>query len=168
VRVSHGVDALDPALPVFIQGLGSIDARLVHDDAAYCALSSDVRATFEESVRLTDRVALSQLWVLGAYEAIRTIDERVRTGPDVFTKRLAERVTATKQAFARLRMPLAKLQAARAHATTDFSVAHPAIHRQLGVSWRVAMRVVIPRRRLADRLLALLDAIQRHKDHKTG
>ncbi len=68
VSVSHSVDALDPALSSFIEGLGKIDAKLLHEDTAFRALSRDMRGTFEESIRLTDRITLSQLWVLGAHE----------------------------------------------------------------------------------------------------
>src|SRR5512146_2174473 len=86
VSVSHGVDAFAAVLAVFIQGLGKIDAKLVHDDEAFRALPPDIRGTVQESIRLTDRFTLSHLWVLGAYEATRTIDERVRTAPKVLTK----------------------------------------------------------------------------------
>jgi hypothetical protein len=107
VSASHAVDAMEPALAIFIQGLGSIDAKLVHDDAAYNALSAEERCTFEQSLRLTERFAISHLWVLGAYEAVRTIDQRARRAKDL-SKRLRQRIATTKKALARLRMPLAK------------------------------------------------------------
>ena len=65
-RVSLGVKALVVGLNIFIQGLGKIDAKLVYDDAAYQALSSEARSTLEVMLRLTDTYTLSQLWVLGA------------------------------------------------------------------------------------------------------
>jgi hypothetical protein len=166
VSVSHSVDALDPGLAVFIQGLGKIDAKLVHEDAAFRALPSDERGTFEESLRLTDRFTLSQLWVLGAYEATRTIDDRVRKAPKILTKRLNQRILSIKKAFARVRMPLAKFEPASAHRRTDFSVAIPAMHLEMGISWKVARRILVPRRNLSDKLLALLGAIQRHQDRR--
>lgn len=168
VSVSHGVDALEPGLAVFIQGLGKIDAKLVHDDVAFRALPQEARATFEESLRLTDRFTLSQLWVLGAYEATRTLHERARNAPKVLTKRLGQRVLSTKKAFARVRVPLAKFEPAGAHRTTDFSIARPAMHRELGISWKVANRFFVPRRHLSDKLLALLGAIQQHQDSRAS
>lgn len=168
VSVSHGVDALAPGLAVFIQGLGKIDAKLVHDDAAFRTLPPDVRGTVRESIRLTDRFTLSHLWVLGAYEATRTIDERVRKAPKVLTKRLGQRILTTKKAFARIRMPLAKFEPAAAHRRTDFSIACPAMHRELGISWKVAKRIFVPRRHLSDKLLALLGAIQQHQDRRAN
>lgn len=168
VSVSHGVDALDPGLAVFIQGLGKIDAKLVHDDAAFREMPPDIRGTFEESLRLTDRFTLSQLWVLGAYEATRTIDERVRKTPKFLTKRLGQRVLTTKRAIARVRIPLAKFEPAGAHRRTDFSVARPAMHRELGISWKVAKHIIVPRRHLSDKLMALLGAIQQLQDRRAS
>lgn len=166
VSVSHGVDELEPGLVVFIQGLGRIDAKLVHDDTVYRSLPHELRTTVEESLRLTDRFTLAQLWVLGAYEVTRTLDERARKAPKVLTKRLSQRVLVIKKEFARVRMPLAKFEPAKAHRRTDFAVAYPAMHRELGISWKLANRVFVPRRRLSDRLLALLGAIQQYQDCK--
>ncbi len=168
VSVSHGVDALEPGLAIFIQGLGKIDAKLVHDDAAFRTLPPEVRGTFEESLRLTDRFTLSQLWVLGAYEATRTIDQRVRDAPRILTKLLAQRILTMKKLFARVRVPLAKFEPAGAHRRTDFSVARPAMHQELGISWKVAQRIFVSRRDLSDKLLALLGAIQRHQDRRAS
>jgi hypothetical protein len=36
------------------------------------------------------------------------------------------------------------------------ALARPAMHRQLGISWRVTQKMFVPRRRLSDRLLGLL------------
>lgn len=166
VSVSHGTNALEPGLDVFIQGLGKLDAQLVHEDAAFRSLPVNARATFEESLKLTDRFTLSRLWVFGAYEVIRTLDQRVGRKPGILTKRLAQRVKTTKKAFERVRIPLAKLEPAKAHSATDFASARPAMHRELGITWRVAQGVFVPRRRLSDRLLALLAEIDEHQSRK--
>lgn len=105
VSVSHGTDALEPNLDIVIQGLGKLDAQLVHEDAAFQSLPLDARAIFEESLKLTDRFTLSRLWVLGAYKVIRTLDQRARSRPTILTRRLAARVKTTKKAFERLRIP---------------------------------------------------------------
>jgi len=119
-------------------------------------------------LRLTDTYTLSQLWVLGAYEATRTIDECARKAPKVLPKRLSQRILSTKRAFARARMPLAKFEPASAHRKTDFSVARPAMHRELGISWRLSKRFFVSRRHLSDKLLAMLDAIQQHQERKAA
>lgn len=168
VSVSHSIEVLVPGIAEFIQGLGKIDAKLVHGDAMFRALPFDQRSEFGESVRLTERFTLSQLWVLGAYEATRTIDQRVRKVPKLLTKRLGKKVLTTKRAFARVRMPLAKFEPAVAYKNTDFAVVRPAMHQILGISWRVAKRTFISRRQLSDKLLALLAMIEQHQERKRG
>lgn len=166
VSVSHSVMLLEPELPIFIQGLGKLDARLVHEDAVFRALPKEQRGSPEESIKLTDRFIVSTLWVLGAYEVIRTLSQRVRQKPKVLTKRLAQQVVSTKNMFERVRIPLAKMEPAKRYKATDSSLARPAMHRDMGISWRVAAKTVIPRRRLSDRLLKLLTVIQDQQDRK--
>lgn len=146
--------------------IGEIDAKLIHDDKAFRALSKEKRSEYDQMIRLTDRITLSQLWVLGAYEVTRTLDERFRNRPKVLTKRLGQQILTTKKAFARVRIPLAKFEPAGAHRSTDFAVAFPAMHRDLGISWKVANRLFVPRRQLSDKLLCLLSAIQEHQDRR--
>src|SRR5688500_3827107 len=107
VRSSHVLDKYVPGLRVFVQGLRKIDSQLTWQDAEYLKLPSSARASFEESLKLTDRVALSQLWLLGAYEATCTLAERLGDTPKIGSKRLRSRATAMKRKLARVRMPIA-------------------------------------------------------------
>ena len=166
VSVSHSIDALEPGLAVFIQGLGKIDAQLVFQDMSFKALTAEKRDTFEEATKLTDRFTMSQLWVLGAYEVVRTLSQRTKEKPKVITKKLASRILSAKKTFERLRIPLAKFEPAKRHTKTDFAVARPALHREQGISWRVAQKAFVPRRRLSDSLYTLLSAIQEHQERK--
>ena len=161
VRASNGLKIIAPGLPVFVQGLGKLDAQLVHQDAVFLSLPEQQRQSFDESIKPTDRITMSRLWVFGAYEAVRTLSQRVRKNPRLVTKRLAARVSRMKKQFERVRIPLAKLEPASAHASTDFGEAVPALDRQVGVSWKVAKRVVVPRQRLSERFLNLLQAISK-------
>ena len=163
VEASNGLTKIAPGLPVFIQGLGKIDAQLAWEDAAFLALPAQDRASLEESIKLTDRITLSRLWLLGAYEVIRTLSQRVKANPRALPKRLGERVHRVKREFARVRMPLAKLEPAKSHAKTDFADAVPAMNRQLGISWKVAKRVIVPRHKMSERLLKLLLSASAHK-----
>jgi hypothetical protein len=153
VRSSHALDRYVPGLRVFVQGLGKIDAQLTWQDAQYMKLPASSRASFEESLKLTDRIALSQLWLLGAYEATRTLAERLSHPPKIGSQRLRSRATAVKRKLARVRMPLAKLAPANAHKATDFARAIPALHRELGVSWKVAKHMIVPRQKLSTAVL---------------
>ena len=166
VRASHGTDALEAGLDVFIQGLGKLDAQLVYEDNAFLALPVESRAEFEESLKLTDRMTLSRLWVLGAYEVIRTVAQRVRDKPGVLSGNLATRVKSTKKDFERLRIPLAKFEPAQAHTETDFASPRPGLHKDHGISWLVAKGVFISRRQLSDLLLALLEDIDEQQTER--
>jgi len=166
VSISHCIDFLEPNLNVFIQGLGKIDAQLIYEDDTFQSLATSAKSTFEESLKLTDRFTLSQLWILGAYEVIRTLDQRVSKSQNELPKRLATRVKSTKKSFERLRVPLAKFEPARAHKETDFSLACPAMHKELGISWKIAERTFIPRRRLSDQLLTLFSNIDQYRTHQ--
>lgn len=167
VSVSHSVDTLEPGLAVFIQGLGKIDAQLVFEDMIFKAMPAEKRGAFEEAIKLTDRFTMSQLWVLGAYEIVRTLSQRAKEKPKAITKRLASRIHSAKRAFERLRIPLAKLEPANRHKKTDFPIARPALHKEQGISWRVAQRAFVPRRKLSDSLYTLLSAIQEHQERKS-
>lgn len=148
---------------VMFQGLGKLDAQLNWQDQKFLQLSREERGTFESSLELTDRFVLSRLWVLGAYEGIRTLSQRFTARPDQVSNRLRERTARVKQEFARVRMPLAKLEAAGSHRNTDLSEALPALDKRHGISWKVAKRVFVPRGKLSDRLLSLLQAIARER-----
>src|SRR5450631_1710437 len=89
VRASSGLKTIDAGLPVFVQGLGKIDAQLARQDAAFRSFPSKLRESQDESIKLTDRITMSRLWVLGGYEVVRTLSQRVRINPGLMTKRLA-------------------------------------------------------------------------------
>lgn len=145
------------------QGLGKLDAQLNWQDEKYLQLAPPERGTFESSLELTDRFVLSRLWVLGAYEGIRALSQRLAARPDQVSSRLRERTIRVKQEFARVRMPLAKLEASGSHKNTDLSEALPALDKRYGISWKVAKRVFVPRGKLSERLLRLLQAIAKER-----
>lgn len=163
VNVSHSLDHILPDVATVIQGLGKLDAKLVYEDETFRTLSSEARGSFEESLKLTDRFTLSYLWVLGTYEVVRAAWARVDKHRDMLPRSLAKRLTAAKREFARLRMPLAKFEAASSH-RTDFPVGRPAMHREMGISWKIASRTFIPRRKLSDRWLALLGTLEKRRE----
>lgn len=163
VNVSHGLDHILPDAATVIQGLGKLDAKLVHEDEVFRGLTAEVRGSFEESLKLTERFTLSYLWVLGTYEVVRAACARVDKNLNMLPKSLAKRLKTAKLEFARLRMPLAKFEAASSH-RTDFPVGRPAMHRELGISWRIASRTFISRRKLSDRWLTLLEALEKRRE----
>jgi hypothetical protein len=112
---------------------------------------------------LTERVTQSYLWVLGAYEMIRAIEQRCRKNrPSGITDDIADAAAETKKAFERVRVPLAKYEAARRFSATDSTVVLPAIDASHGIAWRVSVDVYISRESLAQQLLDFLRKLLPH------
>lgn len=154
VDASVGFAALHTIATVYMQGLGRLDIELLWTDANRQHLDdkSDLLSALQADLTLP--IMLSQLWVLGAYELVRALDEKRRSNVLSLSTELEQRLLELKRKFERLRIPLAKLEPAERWKKTDFDVAMPALHETNGISWAVAPGVFIPRRDLADELLS--------------
>ena len=110
------VDAflISPArdLAQFDIDLLALDARIQHGGA------EGMTTAFDENPR---RFGLSRLWVLGAYELVRTVEEYLRANRGSPAHNAA---FALKNRYERLRVPLAKHQAATRH-PGDWPIAYP-------------------------------------------
>lgn len=159
VTVSRALEQIEVWFITIVQMLGNLDCTLILEDKNFSALQSTQKATIEESMGLTDRYAQSYLWVLGLYELVRTLDERLKKEPAVVDASFSKKITLLKHKIARLRMPLAKLEPSSKH-KTDSPIAYPAMHNTLGISWHVAANTFISRRELSDEALALFSAIK--------
>lgn len=161
VRASHKAGAINVWMTPLVQGLGRLDIALSADDEQFLALTDSERSSIDESVSLTDRQTLSQLWVLGAYELVRSIDQGIRT-----RERLAhvpgEQIKELKRRISRLRVPLAKYEPASRHKSTDIAFALPGFT-DSGLSWQTATDLVVSRRELADALLQALESLSSTK-----
>jgi hypothetical protein len=142
-----------------VQGLGKLDAVFSARDAAYLQLPQRERESVERSVELTERFTESYPWVLGAYEIIRTMDQRVRENAGLVNDETSRLIRDAKHKFERVRVPLAKFEAAKRHSDTDSSVAFPALNPQHGIAWCVADNVFVTRRELSECFMALLRAV---------
>jgi hypothetical protein len=154
VEASIGFADLHTVATVYMQGLGRLDIELLWTDANRQRRNgnSDLLSALETDLTLP--IMLSQLWVLGAYELVRALDEKRRSNVLSLSLDLEHKLIALKRQFERLRIPLAKLEPADRWKKTDFDVAMPALHETSGISWAVAPGVFIPRRELADELLS--------------
>jgi hypothetical protein len=128
----------------------TIDVEVAGPDPA-----AGLMRAFEQNPR---RFGLSRLWVLGAYELVRTIEQMLRRS-NAPSSRLHTTAKDLKWRFERLRMPLAKFETARRF-PGDWPIAYPSLHEQTGaVGWHVAPNEFIERRMLADRLLEFLEQL---------
>ncbi|HEY8521632.1 MAG TPA: hypothetical protein VIN61_16290 [Gammaproteobacteria bacterium] len=159
VALSRCVQGIEPFMMVAIQGLGRLDAELATADHKFLQMSEEERIRFqvENPLELADRVTRSYLWVLGAYEIVRALDQRCRSGVIPATEAQRRRAREAKHRFERIRMPLAKFETARRHADTDSPVAFPALHVTQGVAWRVAADAFVTREELAQDFRSLLE-----------
>ena len=67
------------------------------------------------------------------------------------------RINFVKKEFARLRMPLAKVEPSNAHKATDVGFAIPQRSIDGSVVWRVARDKFISRNKLSDSMLSVLE-----------
>ncbi len=167
VHSSHGLAKIGgpakEALVWVVQKLGRLDCQLISEDERFRRLSQEEKETIEESILLTDRDTLSYLWVLGAYELVRTLDQRCRDDKTLLPDNLANRIRKLKHRIARLRIPLAKMEPAKKYRGDD-PIAWPAIHPEHGTAWRVAPDTFITRRQISDDLLELVEAIRNSQE----
>lgn len=163
INSSSGLAAIEDFMIVVAQGLGRLDVRLIEDDRKLCEtikLPLEQRDITDESVRITEGFTISYLWVLGAYELVRAVNQRLVDNSGLFDEELKTNVNEVKLLFERLRIPLAKFEPSRRHRDTDDYIAYPIIHREIGVSWQLSQTVYMSRSELSEKLLDLLEKIK--------
>ena len=165
VDASSAAGAVEPFMIPLVQGLGRFDCHLINEDARSAALNQEQSSSLHESTRLTDRLTLSYFWVLAAYELVRTLDRRWRTGATTLPDESGNRVAALKRRMERLRIPLAKMETTRRF-PTDNAIAYPTISRDFGLAWHVAQDTYISRRELSDQLLDFLADLKKRQTQK--
>jgi hypothetical protein len=165
VDASSVAGAVEPFMISLVQGLGRFDCHLINEDARSAALNQEQSSSSHEGTRLADRLTLSYFWVLAAYELVRTLDQRWRTGATTPPDESGNRVAALKRRMERLRIPLTKMETARRF-PTDSAIAYPTISRDFGLAWHVAQDTYISRRELSDQLLDFLADLKKRQTQK--
>jgi uncharacterized protein (DUF2461 family) len=165
IDASSAAGAVESLMIPLVQGLGRFDCHLIQEDARFAALNKEQSSSLRERSLLTDRVTLSYFWVLAAYELVRTLDQRWRTGAATLPDDFGSRVTALKRRMERLRIPLVKMETARRF-PTDSPLAYPTINRDFGVAWHIAQDTYITRRELSDQLLDFLADLKKRQTSK--
>jgi len=134
-----------------VQSLGRLDLVLSEQSNTLVGRFPAERESMEFSREMNDHMTLAYLWVLGAYEILRSIAQRLRMQP----KRFKE----AKAYFERIRIPLAKYEPAKKYASTDSAVAYPIFHFQHGVGWQVNQSTVFTRSELSREFLEGLESL---------
>jgi hypothetical protein len=159
IQASQGLNHIEEFMIVVLQGLGRLDCQLISQDERFGQLPEKERGTVQESILLSDRTTLSYLWVLGAYELVRALDERCHSDTSLLSDSLMQQIRSTKHQIERLRIPLAKMEPAKRHAT-DSPIAYPALSLERGIAWQLGSDIYISRRDLSDSLLQLVSDIR--------
>lgn len=154
------IRSVEPNLEFLLSTLAKLDEELTLRDRRHKEMAQDPSSTkLAEWADVNDAIGRSYLWVLGAYEATRTLDQRFRElGPSAIGRHGATR--PLKHLFERLRVPLAKLEPSGRHKATDYAFPRPGIDDERGIAWEVSKGVVISRSQLSDEFLAILEGIQ--------
>ena len=146
------------------QRLGRFDVELDHEEnlvAQAIKLQKTPGATLPDAALiLPDRhIYQSYLWVLSAYEIIRTVDQACSKDNTIYGAALSQQIKDYKHEIERLRIPLAKVEAAKRH-PSDFPLAYPLLISDRQVAWQVNATTNISRKQLAENLLALLEKLR--------
>jgi hypothetical protein len=161
LKVSIGLLRFEEHMMPLVQQLGRLDARLIQADETWPDRFLEKKLSYEDSTALHEHITLSYLWVLGAYEFIRTLCDRVSTDHEEKTPAEVRSILLeAKHRYARVRMPLAKMEAASKYSSEDGPIAYPAVKRGAGVAWQLNPHTVVTRRELSD---ALLEALERRR-----
>jgi hypothetical protein len=128
--------------------LSKIDIKIIYQESL-----APSKILLLHSHELEEQVYLSQMWVLGAFEVVRTIDQWNREG-NYFSSKTHIPIKNIKKKLELVRVPLTKLEAPH-RAPSQLSTILPARHPELGMSWLVDFDpdVWISRRELSDQML---------------
>lgn len=145
-------------LPAVVRALGRLDSFLRREDRKQLV---QVRGEkFTSFAIVEDYLALSQLWVFGAYELLRSLDQKLGRGVPNISTEACRRVHDLKLQFARIRAPLAKLEPANSFRHTDELPKGACIvgnAQEKGWCWQLNASTFVWRHDLANDLLLLLD-----------
>lgn len=161
LKVSIGLGRFEKSMWPLVLQLGRLDTRLIQADEVWPDRFFGPRLSYEDSNALHEHITLSYLWVLGAYEFTRTLCDRVSLDDPAKTPPGVRYILLeVKNRFNRVRVPLAKMEAASKHAHDDSPIAYSGMKRGMGVAWILNSSTDVTRRELSD---SLLEALERRR-----
>ncbi|MHB8455407.1 MAG: hypothetical protein ACYDDO_12085 [Acidiferrobacterales bacterium] len=162
VRVSfHWIRDEDSAfqVPHHIQILGIEDAELRGIRKCDLFHTDGLPKKDEHGILFHERYQIkAHLWVLGAYELVRMIAQRMKDDSSLTTDKAIDVIQDTKKLFERVRVPLAKMEASERNQKTDFNIAYAGIGPD-GLAWKVSDETIISQEQLSNALHRMLATI---------
>jgi hypothetical protein len=158
-KYSRILENIDSFLPYFIEGLGNLSDELIDKfkDIHSYEDDKDKLMVFESSEFL-EYTTQSQLWVMGCYEVIRTLDQRAREG-SLYNEEIRGDINRAKKYFERIRIPMAKFEPSKSKKDEDYS--YPLLWFRMGEGavWSLNKTTIISRKDLAETFYILLKNI---------
>jgi hypothetical protein len=163
IKVSIGLARFDKYLVSLMQDMGHLDAQLCGADAEIVKAGPEQLNSIFGFDSIQYHRTQSYLWVLGAYEILRTLAQRVSEEQSDDPPNVLERIKRARDRFARVRVPMAKLEPAGRHRKTDNHIAYPGLDFKYGIAWQLNDDVVISRQELSDEFLEALEFVRASK-----
>lgn len=161
IKGSYASARFDKVSFMVIQKLGQLDVKLIAEDEVFMVGYKSGTNSFDDNMQLNDRITIAYLWILGAYEVVRTLCQCIRSSPEGIPEDVVSNFQFLKRNFSRLRIPLAKNEPASAFKNTDYHFAYPGLTDK-GIAWEVSPGLFISRRELADLFLETLEYARLH------
>lgn len=174
---SQGIVHAEMLLIGDIQGLGLIDSELIEEKVKQIFTSPAELILNPDFLKRNRHMTLSRLWVLGAYEFVRLMDELLsnRIKEDIFFKRenpikpeTMERVKVVKRMFEEIRVPLVKFHERHNNELYSGINSNIRFDEDKGIGWIFIFvsdsgvkETLVYRKDLADSLLELLKIIKK-------
>ncbi|WP_446891400.1 hypothetical protein [Aeromonas veronii] len=167
LKVSIGLIRFEPFLMSLVQNLGEMDANLCKIDFELVQKYKNGGDANNDYDLIQHHLTHSYLWILGAYEVVRTLTQLLKEQKSDDPVVVLHRFQAARTRFARLRIPLAKLEPARDYKKTDFQIAYPGFDYDVGIAWQVNEDMVISRQELSDLFLDTLEFMRTLKINRS-
>jgi hypothetical protein len=132
-RNRPGVAPNNGQLTYLLQYLGRMDVQLI-DHSTIITQIVNTQRTLPDTVpdaqdQLGHHIYQSFLWVLAAYELIRTLDQICGKDPSIYGATLNKEIKDFKYTMERIRIPLAKLERKKYRHFDDDPIAYPVLFR---------------------------------------
>lgn len=163
IESSMGLMQVEMLLINDTQGLGMIDVELIKE---FTELKLDSKVE-DDLLRKYKHIFLSKLWVFGAYELVRVIND-INKKRNLLEEKVKKKLKEVLTIFTKIRTPLAKLQKPGEQRLFSQIATKSLFKKDKGLGWHIydgRIGTIIFRSDLSDKLLELLKLI--HKDFVT-
>jgi hypothetical protein len=147
-----------------VQGLGLSDVELIKE---FLNLKVDSQLE-EEHLKKLRHTTLSELWVMGAYELVREIDEITSRIKNEISKESIMKIKETLTRFTQVRIPLAKFKKYGQNIPFSGVISKYDFNKNKGLGWNIIFSdkkkietKIFYRKDLADSLLDLLNSLKK-------